>query len=286
VAIQGKPQVRFAPAAGSANEVIQVRAKSPVREFVLADGTAPAASRRQLVVIEKCNACHLGSMYQHGGNRIDSIELCVMCHNPASNEKNNRVGFGVDASEAYDRQPGETYDLRYMIHAIHSAGETNAPLVYYRSIGVYLFGSKAARDAAPSWPGEGCFVMNGTTSTAVSRDCGGSPPGSNLHNFVEVHYPRKLNDCAACHADGWVPGTPDPTQGVAVTVDAGAAPWGGQVDDVLLGASAASCMCCHQSGDPAVQVGLKVHAYGNGWIPTTFENGRQTVLDAAARPLP
>ena len=42
--------------------------------------------------------------------------------------------------------------------------------------------------------------------------------------------------------------------------DAGAAPWGGQLDDVLLGASAASCMSCHQSGDPAVQFGLQFEA--------------------------
>jgi hypothetical protein len=39
-------------------------------------------------------------------------------------------------------------------------------------------------------------------------------------------------------------------------------------------------MTCHQSGDPTTQFYLRTHAYGGGWVPTTFENGRQTLLDA------
>ena len=40
-------------------------------------------------------------------------------------------------------------------------------------------------------------------------------------------------------------------------------------------------MSCHQSGDPSVQFGLRSHAYDQGWWPTTFVNGRQTLIDAA-----
>jgi hypothetical protein len=93
--------------------------------------------------IARCSTCHEGSMYQHGGNRVDSIDLCEMCHNPAANEKNNRTDvFGVNSAAAYDQKVGESYDLRYMVHAIHSAGETGMPLVYYRTNGIYFFGSK------------------------------------------------------------------------------------------------------------------------------------------------
>jgi OmcA/MtrC family decaheme c-type cytochrome len=279
VAIQGKPQVRFAPAAGTNVEVIQVRAKTPVREFVVADGSLPVATRREIVDVAKCNACHKGSLYQHGGNRVDSVELCVMCHNPASNDKNWRNTYGVVASESYDGRDGMTYDLRYMVHAIHSAGETDAPWVLYRgNNGIYAFGSRAALDALPNWPGAGSFpvfgsdtALDGTAQAATTRN----------HNEIVVHYPRALNDCNACHADGWQMSTPNPTLSMPVTLDAGAAPWGGQLDDVLLGATASSCMSCHQSGDPAVQFGLSVHAYGNGWIPGAFENGRQSIIDAA-----
>jgi hypothetical protein len=84
----------------------------------------------------KCLACHLGSLHQHGGNRVDNVDLCVTCHNPAANEKNNRVNMGVVATEAYAGKVGESYDMRNMVHAIHSAGESGQPLVYYRSNGI------------------------------------------------------------------------------------------------------------------------------------------------------
>jgi hypothetical protein len=177
VGLQGKPQVRFAQAS---NNVVWVRAKSPTREFNVADGAVVAASgqRRMLVDTEKCNKCHIGTLYQHGGNRVDNNELCVMCHNPASSEQNRRVGMGVTASEAYDGLAGQTYDMRYMVHAIHAAGahraaspgwaapDTNGlrmqipgplvhvgkPLMYYRSNGIFFFGSKESEATLPNWP--------------------------------------------------------------------------------------------------------------------------------------
>jgi hypothetical protein len=60
---------------------------------------------------------------------------------------------------------------------------------------------------------------------------------------------------------------------VATTLDAGSTTWSDQVDDTLQGASAAACTSCHQSTD------AKGHAYQNGWVPSQFPNGRQTILD-------
>jgi OmcA/MtrC family decaheme c-type cytochrome len=275
VSIQGKPQVKFA----GNGKVIQVRSPSPAREFVVATGADPSASdkRRQIVSIDKCNACHLGSIYQHGGNRVDSVELCVMCHNPAANEKNNRVGMGVTAATSYDGKAGETYDFRYMIHAIHSAGEKDsatgeagAPLVYYRSNGVYAFGSRDAIDALPNWPGAGSFTVY-ASSPATTRN----------HNEIVVHYPRALNDCQACHVNNSEKSAPNGTRSVAVTTNAGAAPWSGQLDDVLMGPITATCMSCHSSSFSSTQSALRAHAYQNGWVPSVFEDGRQTLIDAA-----
>jgi hypothetical protein len=317
VALQGKPQVRFAPAAGTKFEVIQVRAKSPTREFMVADGALPAALRRPIVSTDKCLACHLGSLYQHGGNRVDNNDLCVTCHNPASNEKWYRSGvLGLTAAVAYDGKVGETIDMRTMVHAIHSAGETGRPLVYYRSNGVYFFGTKAALAAVANWPTSGgvtCKNSEGADVTyykvAGSAATGRVPfavAGTGLcdtttgtvstdgtwlvHNFIEVHYPRQLNDCSACHVAGWTPATVDGSKGVAVTVDPGTVVNstatnantvnGNQLDDVLMGPTTASCMTCHQSGDATTQFYLRLHAYDGGWSPSTFPNGRQTLLDA------
>jgi hypothetical protein len=53
------------------------------------------------------------------------------------------------------------------------------------------------------------------------------------------------------------------------------------VNDTLIGPSAASCMSCHRSADPAIEAGLQNHANTNGWAPAVFPDGRQTLLDAA-----
>jgi OmcA/MtrC family decaheme c-type cytochrome len=312
VGLQGKPQVRFGaivPAAiGKTYEVIQVRAVSPTYAFNPAT-LAAVSARRMTVDNAKCLDCHLGSLYQHGGNRVDNVALCDLCHNPASNEGNNRANMGVTAAEAYDGKTGETYDMRTMVHAIHSAGETGFPLVYYRSNGIYFFGTKAALAKVTTWPtaagGVACKNAEGATvlyapvygsvtagnSVTVNADgtCNTSGPASTggtwrAHNFIEVHYPQPLNNCGACHADGWTPSLPNPNVAVAVTLDPGVtvttAP-NTPNDDVLIGPAAQSCMTCHQSGDVFTQFGLRSHAYQNGWAPTTFPNGRQTLLDAA-----
>jgi hypothetical protein len=254
--------------------------------------------------------CHKGTLYQHGGNRVDSVDLCVTCHNPAANETNVRVGFGVTAAEAYDGKPGEAYDMRNMIHGIHSAGESGQPIIIYRTRGIYFFGSQTAVDAAIAtrhWPttggvtcknAEGLNVtyypvfgsVAGATDLVPTVNTDGTcntttGPVSTVgvwqvHNVVLVHYPQALNNCGACHADGWVPAAVDGSKGVALTVDAGAAPWGNQLDDLLMGPTAASCMSCHQSGDTTTQFYLRTHAYDGGWVPKTFVNGRQTLLDA------
>ena len=161
---------------------------------------------------EKCLACHKGSLYQHGGNRIDSVDLCVTCHNPASNDKNWRDSYGVTAPNSYDGKAGETYDLRTMVHAIHSSGDTAMPWVIYRgNNGVYAFGSQAALDALPNWPTVTPFpVFPGLNATARS------------HTKIVVHYPRPLNDCNACHVGGSQSGFGDQAERMAVTMAADA----------------------------------------------------------------
>jgi len=300
VALQGKPQVRFPPAAGTNSEFIQIRSSSPVWEFNPATGAAATVKRRDVADIARCSTCHEGSMYQHGGNRVDSIDLCQMCHNPAANEKSNRVGvFGVNAAAAYDGKVGESFDLRNMIHGIHSSGETGMPMVFYRTNGIYFFGSQEALARSTNWPttdapgdGVNCRPVAGATALlsdgGIPRWSGCTTPYAQKHNFIEVHYPRSLADCSACHVPGTVSTPPDPRMAVGLTVDPGAGPgaaWSNLLDDTLIGPTAASCMSCHQSGDPLKQYYQRSHAYNFGFPPSVFAGlGRQALLDAAANP--
>ena len=227
-------------------------------------------ARRDIVDTELCLDCHVGSLYQHGGDRVDNVDYCLVCHNSASNEQNVRTDtMGVDPADAYDGRVGETYEMKTMVHRIHSAGESTNPYVIYRGRGVYGF---AVDDSLlPNWPGTGSQVVFGST---IAND---GTPGSYVvnHNFHAPTYPRGLYDCAACHIDGTA-FQPDQREAMATTVEAGdPADWANQVDDVLQGAATTACVTCHADG-PA-----KGHAYQNSWQPQEFEDGRNTIIDAA-----
>ena len=257
IALQGKPRVVSVADPAAA---MQVRAKTPTYDFVVGTGD-PAAARRVIADTAQCLKCHVGSLYQHGGNRVDNVDMCILCHNSASNEQNVRVGMGVEASEAYDGKAGQTFEMKSMLHAIHSAGTDGAaPIVIYRNRGIYAWAT--SRDLLPNWPGEGPQIVYGSNDVTQN------------HNFHTPTYPRRGYDCGACHAAGFESIVPDQAKAMATTLEAGADPWTNQIDDVLQGAGAAACTSCHSDA------AAKGHAYQNGWTPTTFENGRQTIIDA------
>lgn len=290
VALQGKPQVKLPFIySGTAVDVDQVRAKTPTREFLVADGALPATTRRAIADTDACLKCHVGSLYQHGGNRVDNVDMCVMCHNEASSEQNIRLLDGVDATEAYDGQAGQTYGFKSLLHAVHSAGETGKITMVYRTFGVYVWTAQGV--TPPNWP---------TLNTSGTPLKSGEPAivfGSNNvtrnHYLHAPTYPRSLNDCAACHKPGTTR-VPNQANAVATTINAGTVALstttpptaanalnGNGNDDTLEGAAAAACMSCHQAGNSFDQKILKAHAYQNGWVPTTFPEGRKTILDAA-----
>jgi OmcA/MtrC family decaheme c-type cytochrome len=276
VAIQGKPRLP-SPDEG----LMQVRAKTPTFDWVIGEGGA-APERRAVVDTSLCLQCHVGSLYQHGGNRVDNVDMCLLCHNTAANDQYVRVDNfgGVDASEAYDGRSGQNFGIREMLHAVHSAGETGAPIVIYRGRGIYAWAG--SEDLLQNWPTEDdCTRSNGSPGRTVF----GSDPETATsdtcqpHNFHTPTYPRGLYDCAACHVED-LEVLPDPTKAMASTVETGDAPFGDQVNDVLEGVTASSCMTCHRSAVGSEEATLKRHAYENGWTPQAFEEGRKTIIEA------
>ena len=248
VALQGKPRT-ISPADPA--ETQRVRAVTPTYEWTIGDGAPPVAMRRDIVDTGECLKCHVGSLYQHGGNRVDNVGMCILCHNSASNEKSVRVGMGVDASEAYDGKVGETFEMKTMLHRIHSSGtDGSPPYVIYRNRGIYGFATDDS--LLPNWPGTGQQVVFG--SDAVTTN----------HNFHTPTYPRALNACAACHVPD-LPVQPDQTQAMATTVDAGSDMWENQLDDVLQGAATTACITCH--ADSAYQGSCIPEQLGAAGVP-------------------
>jgi hypothetical protein len=281
VALQGKPQLPL-PAGFDNPEyafpAMYVRVPSPTYEFVVGTGAQATTPRREIADTAQCLKCHVGSLYQHGNTRVDNVTLCIVCHNSASSEQNNRVLMGVTAAEAYDGKVGQTYELKTMLHAIHSSGSGLATTAIYRTRGIYAWAAEGV--TPPNWPTGAPTCRSSVDAAAPAPITGylvfGADPAvaasCQTHNLYHPTYPRLFNECATCHVKGFDL-IPDQDKAVATTLDAGVAPWNNKLDDVLQGASAAACTSCHQSTD------ARGHAYQNGWTPQTFENGRQTIID-------
>jgi hypothetical protein len=220
-----------------------------------------------------------------------------MCHNSASSDQNNRVLMGVDASEAYDGKVGQTYEFKTMLHAIHFAGGTAAlnpdPIVIYRTRGIYAWVGDG--ETLPNWP-TGALNCPESAATKTGYLVFGADPASDVkcqpHTLYHPTYPRDARQCSGCHVAGFAT-IPDQSVAVATTIDAGvceancsipppfgpngttrlAPVWKGQLDDTLQGPAAAACTSCHST------TSTRGHAYNESWIPQTFPNGRQTILD-------
>jgi OmcA/MtrC family decaheme c-type cytochrome len=257
VALQGKPRV---VSVLDPTATMAVRAVTPTYEWLVGSGDAPLMTRRSIVDTGACLKCHVGSLYQHGGNRVDNVDMCIICHNPASSEQSVRVGMGVEASEAYDGKVGETFEMKTMLHRIHSAGTAGSPpYVIYRTRGIYAWAPDESLLA--NWPGTGPQIVFGSNDVTQN------------HNFHAPTYPRALNACDACHAPGFDV-LPDQAKAMATTIDAGSTEWINQLDDTLQGASATACITCHTAGV------VRGHAYQFGWAPQEFPEGRQTIIEA------
>jgi OmcA/MtrC family decaheme c-type cytochrome len=285
VAIQGKPRILnvdptpdpdFADEYGT---TMPVRAVTPTYDWVIGDGAA-APARRAVVDSSLCLNCHVGSLYQHGGNRVDNVDMCMLCHNVAANDEYVRVDeFGVDASESYDGRAGQAFGMKELAHGVHPAGATGNRLAVYRGRGIYAWATSV--DQLNNWPsGDNCTQANGRTGSNYFTVVGSEDApetGSDTcqpHTFHAPTFPRGLYDCAACHAEGFASLFPNATLAMATTVEAGAPPFGDQLNDVLQGVQTTSCISCH--ADSAA----KAHAYQNSWVPQDFPEGRQTIIDA------
>ncbi len=163
---------------------------------------ATAVPRRNAVNIDKCNDCH-NELSMHGNNRTDSIEVCVVCHNPNATDSRRRDApctNPVDDPEApgLGSDDDVTVDMKYMIHALHAYDYTD------ESYDVCGYGNR---------------------------------PHS--YDFV---YPGKLNNCEGCHVeDGYYP--VDPASVLGTTIDVGADPADPSDDTAVSPNTAACSAC-------------------------------------------
>lgn len=83
------------------------------------DGS-PTQPRRQVVSMEKCNACHLRLEF-HGRNR-NTTESCITCHNATMTDAARRTSATL---------PAESISFATMVHRIHTGSTQGRDYVLY-----------------------------------------------------------------------------------------------------------------------------------------------------------
>ncbi|MCS7024230.1 MAG: OmcA/MtrC family decaheme c-type cytochrome [Bryobacteraceae bacterium] len=134
-------------------QTVQYGPKRNAIVFFSVDGS-PVTARRKIVTIEKCNACHV-RLSLHGENRVDTIEHCVVCHNPVETD--------VARRPAAAGKP-QSVDFRQMIHNIHGGKWIKTSFGVEDYI-IYGFGGRPYNYSNVVYPGrlascDACHVNN------------------------------------------------------------------------------------------------------------------------------
>ncbi|MGD8690561.1 MAG: OmcA/MtrC family decaheme c-type cytochrome, partial [Gammaproteobacteria bacterium] len=109
---------------------------SVVKFFAITDATP--TPRREVVDVAKCEKCHgtNDGLAMHGGNRVDNVQLCAVCHNPRNTDLAMRPadpdgtvnGINTAATDGIEQRQ---IDVKYLIHAIHGAGMRQEDFTVY-----------------------------------------------------------------------------------------------------------------------------------------------------------
>ncbi len=125
----------------STEKSVQHGPKKNAIMYFSVDGSKPEP-RRTVVEMAKCQQCHV-SLRLHGENRVDTIEHCVVCHNPTENDGVYRPKTAGTVNSVSFQQ---------MIHNIHGGAETKAAYGNEDYI-IYGFGGSTNNFSDVGFPG-------------------------------------------------------------------------------------------------------------------------------------
>jgi OmcA/MtrC family decaheme c-type cytochrome len=108
-----------------------IAVKNAFAHFDVVQRRTMTLARRQVIDMDKCNACHDSSgngLSLHGNNRTGEDQVCVLCHNANATDVNRRP---APPAMTADGKAEETIDFKRMIHQIHTGAELENGLVIY-----------------------------------------------------------------------------------------------------------------------------------------------------------
>ncbi|GLX79500.1 cytochrome c [Thalassotalea insulae] len=190
VALEGHPAVDLD---GDGVYSDRVPVKSEVAYFAITDDQPVA--RREIVTIEKCQACHV-NLSLHGANRNDNTQLCAMCHNPNATDITKRSPASADGLKE------RSIDFKRLIHSIHASEMRTEPFI------VYGFGGSEHNFSHVTFPGKlnNCQTCHVNDSYRLPLDV--SVQGSTIDTGISLT--DRLDDikitptaavCSSCHDD-------------------------------------------------------------------------------------
>lgn len=171
VAMEGHPNGDYD---GSGNYATAIPVTSVVKYVAITDATPqPPVAPSQIVSFSQgCEKCHSHNdgLAMHGGNRVDNLAVCVICHNPNATDLGMRptdpdkIANGVNTA-AVDGLEQRTIDFKRHIHAIHASMES---------------------PSGPAFRAEPWIIYGYHNS---------------VNNFGDLRFPGTLSDCNICHVN-------------------------------------------------------------------------------------
>jgi OmcA/MtrC family decaheme c-type cytochrome len=148
--VEGRIVTALNPGPGGKPGTYQESWPTAVQFFTVTD--EKVTPRHTVVDLAKCNKCH-DKLQLHGSNR-NTIESCVMCHNPTNTDVARRTAATL---------PAQSIDMKLMIHRIHTGEE----LAYDYTI--YGFGNSKNTFNEVRYPGDrrDCQQCHVTTNYTV-----------------------------------------------------------------------------------------------------------------------
>jgi OmcA/MtrC family decaheme c-type cytochrome len=213
VGLEGRRTYTIPATSKYPSRTLRVGGKSVQQYFDLATGTQvtdPAKQRRVSVDDDKCLLCHT-RMSLHGSNRVNSVQECVICHNPNATDKSQRPAVPVDGLAE------QSINMKDMIHKIHTGDALEVSKI-------------------PLTTGGTGYIIYGN--------------GNSVNNFGKVRYPRDRRDCLACHVEKSpiAYGLPLPAGTLGTTTATGADANNAAADDnVRVPPMTAACISCHDT---------------------------------------
>lgn len=153
------------------------------KAVALKDGSGKLTEAKKVVDRAACNACHQ-NFAAHGGGRNDP-QLCVMCHNPGSQDFHN---------------DGQPVDFKLMVHKFHRGTALTKDYVVHNSVA-----RKTDTSKTPN-------VVTGVTYPGQLRNCSKCHDGSATATVKTAqgdNWQTKAskNACWSCHDDYKTPGS-------------------------------------------------------------------------------